>query len=104
MQVGASIQNVARVAAQIGFVLASFAALALAPPRRGAVMLVPLDGASRAALAPAAVAGGALLLARGPLPASLVVNGSRDRLRDAFRNMHVLIVAAPPRWCGRTVA
>jgi hypothetical protein len=99
MEAGAT-QTMIGIAAQALFVTASFAAMVLFPPREGAIMLVPLDAESRATLVAAAVAGGASLLARGPLPASVVVQGERDRLSRALGDGHVLMVAAPRRWCG----
>jgi hypothetical protein len=84
---------------QVLAVLAGFVALAWFPPRQGPILLVPLDRAGRAALVPAAIAGGATLLARGPLPYSLVVDGDRDRLSGAFADVPMMMLAAPSRWC-----
>jgi hypothetical protein len=90
------------VGAQALVVLVSFATLALFPPREGAILLVPLDQDGRAKLVADAVSSGATLLAQGPLPASVVVEGNRHRLGRSLANGHVLMFAAPRSWCGPT--
>ena len=69
--------------------------LTLLPPARGAMLLVPLRGASAIRFARAR---GAVLIRRGWIPGSVVVLGDRDRL--AREPMAVLAVAADAAGCG----
>lgn len=73
-------------------------ALPFAPPATGRMLLIPLDPRAQR-LAPVALANGARLIDRGPIPGSLVVDGDRARLAAALGV--VLIIAAPQSGCGR---
>ena len=87
------------VAAQAAGIVLALLALAFRPPATGLLLMVPLTTeAERTAMA-GALAGGAFIVARGPLEGSLVVAGSRARL--ARRG--VLLLAAPPSLCGGAV-
>lgn len=88
---------------QAGFVLIAVAALALWPPREGAMMLVALDGRDAGRLVGPALDAGAELAARGPLSNMIVVRGVRDRLTPlAWQG--VIAIAAPRGLCGAETA
>lgn len=82
------------------FVVVGLAVLALAPARTGTFLLVPMTAGARAELAAIAVSRGAALVARGPLPGSLVIAGDRDRLFGPLFTAHIMLVAAPMAGCG----
>lgn len=65
---------------QIGASVLGLAALALAPPARGRMVLVPVWPGSAVRLAAAAMERGGRLVATGPFAGSLVVEGERARL------------------------
>ncbi|WCT75390.1 hypothetical protein PQ455_04820 [Sphingomonas naphthae] len=89
------------VAGQIGAVVLGLGALTLAPPARGQFLLVPVTGHGAAMIAVAA-GHGARLVGLGPLPASIVVEGDRDRLAAPLRAEGVLMLAAPATGCRTT--
>lgn len=72
--------------------------LIIAPPASGAMMLVPLGPQAANALPLLALVGDVRLLARGPLPGSLLVYGSR-RARALLRH-GIVTFASPPALCG----
>ncbi len=73
--------------------------LIIAPPSNGAMMLVPLGPQAANALPLLALVGDVRLLARGPLPGSLLVYGSR-RARTLLRH-GIVTLASPPSLCGK---
>jgi hypothetical protein len=89
---------------QLAFVASMLMLLAFAPPAQGAMLLVPLDGASAATLLPRALAGGGRLLAEGPLRGSFVVYGDRTQLSRATAGGNVLLLGAVPILCGTGAA
>jgi len=76
--------------------------LIIAPPANGAMMLVPLGPQAANALPLLALVGDVRLLARGPLPGSLLVHGSR-RARTLLRH-GIVTLASPPALCGSSTA
>jgi len=68
------------VVAQIAGAIGLFALLALTPPARGTILLIPVSVRARADLPLVALSHGASFVQRGPFPASLVVEGERTRL------------------------
>lgn len=78
----------------------ALAAVALAPPAQGAMLLVPLAGQDADSLATWATRAGTTIIGRGPLPGSLAVEGSRYALFTLALRHATLIVAAPPTACG----
>lgn len=74
--------------------------LALWPPAKGAILLIPLLQNNAASLVPLARASGALLVGKGPLPGSLVVLGERARLVRQIRAWNVILLSAPAAGCG----
>lgn len=66
---------------QAALALTALPVLATWPPARGPILLVPVTAEASRTLAARALNGSARLLARGPLPGSLVVDGTRARLR-----------------------
>ena len=84
---------------QTSLVLGGVAALAVWPPREGAMMLVALDGRDAARLVAPALEAGAALAGRGPLSNMIVVRGERSRLTPMARH-GVILIAAPRGLCG----
>ena len=84
--------------AQFALVLASFLLIALVPPPTGRMLLVPL-GPAPVPLAAGAVAAGAAILGRGPLPGSLVVQGDRAALVGPALSSHAILVRAGSGGC-----
>lgn len=85
--------------AQIALAIGGLGWLLLAPPAYGAIMLVPLTPAAAAGLPALALQGEARLIAAGPLPGSLIVEGARGRLAPAALAHAVLPLASPPAGC-----
>ena len=88
---------------QAGLVLSCVAALALWPPRDGAMMLVALDGRDAGRLVGPALEAGATLAGRGPLSNTIVVRGARHRLTPLAWH-GVILIAAPRGLCGAEMA
>ena len=88
------------LAAQLLLALFSFAAFVLAPPARGAMLLVPLTPRAGARLPMLSIEHGALLLKQGPLVGSLIVRGDRAELAGAMLRQAILPLAAPEILCG----
>ncbi len=85
---------------QTGLVLFCLAGLAVWPRAQGRFLLLPLAPGAASGMVAAAVDNGALLIARGPLPWSVVVQGDRATLAGALLRRGVLLVAAPRSGCG----
>jgi len=76
----------------------------LAPPARGAILIVSLDGDDAGGIARWAVEGDVRLVGAGPMAQSLVVYGSREALLGtALRHGGVLLTGAFTA-CGRRLA
>ncbi|MGN6820381.1 MAG: hypothetical protein ACTHJR_17085 [Sphingomonas sp.] len=65
---------------QLGAVFCAVLVFALAPPAQGRMLLVPILPGSGAHLAADAIDRGAHLVAPGPAPGSIVVDGTRSRI------------------------
>jgi hypothetical protein len=100
MSDAASIAMKGIVVVQTAIALGLFVLIAVAPPARGALLLLPLNGRSQADLATLALAHGASLLRRGPLAHSLIVYGDRDRLAWPLVRMGVLTLNGGAAGCG----
>ena len=85
---------------QLATVGASLAAIAVYPPSNGKMMLVPLWPGAERGLEARTIAAGGLLVDRGYLPHSLVVSGTRAAIAPAMLSRGVLILAAPASGCG----
>lgn len=85
---------------QCAIILGSLAFLALKPPATGAVLLIPLGGASGGDVVNRVIAHGGWLLGAGPIGRSLVVYGRRDAIKAALGGANVLVLAAPFAACG----
>jgi hypothetical protein len=88
--------------AQILVALALFASLALMPPARGTIMLIPIGARAQGELAMLAMAHGASLVQRGPFPESLIVYGERARLFAPLTRAGVLVLAGGAAGCRST--
>jgi hypothetical protein len=75
--------------------------LVAAPPEKGRMMLVPLTTDAAHGMVAMAIDRGASLVARGPLPGSIIVNGDRAILLRALLRQGVALVAAPVAGCGQ---
>jgi hypothetical protein len=89
---------------QLALVTLAMGASELYPPERGAMLLVPLNAEAGNGMAARAIAGGAAILARGPIERTLVVRGDRARLAAELSGSGVLMLAAPEVLCGRVTA
>ena len=86
---------------QLGLIASAIAALCLAPPATGRILLVPLSTGAARAMLPQAIARGARLVGDGPLPGSFVVSGDRAALAGPLATAGVALLAAPAAGCGR---
>ncbi|MET0137049.1 MAG: hypothetical protein ABW048_04575 [Sphingobium sp.] len=84
---------------QAMLVLVAVSGMVAAPPARGRMLLLPLDGASRDALARIAVNAGAALVDTGPFGRGLVVSGERSALMGAALRAHMLVLRATSGGC-----
>lgn len=82
---------------QIAVVLLAPLALVLTPPASGEMLLVPMGQTNAVVFAREH---GALLLAPGALPGSIVVTGQRERLLGNPAVTGMLVLAASPAGCG----
>jgi len=78
------------VVGQVVGALGIFAAIALAPPAQGTMLLVPVAGQSESRVVMLALAHGATLVQRGSLPSSVIVYGSRASLLGPLSRAGVL--------------
>lgn len=76
--------------------------IALWPPQRGAMLMVPLSG-HVASVIDVAMTGGAGLLAAGPLPGSMVVMGDRAAIGRRALDRGILVLSAPRALCGDAI-
>jgi hypothetical protein len=91
------------IAAQAAIVIAALAAMSLAPPVRGRMMIVSLNGQSAGAIAAWASRGDLRIIGIGPVAGSLVVDADAAGLaRRAFGHGGV-VLAAPSAECGRGI-
>lgn len=97
---GTQVRSTGMVTAQIAGILLALVLLMAAPPTEGRMLLVPMSQSAARTMVPLAVAQGARLIARGPLPASIVIYGQRAALASPLLKSGVLIVAAPSAGCG----
>lgn len=86
---------------QIAVLIAGAALLAMLPPARGVMLLVPVLSSDIAVPIRTAVAHGAAIIATGPVPGSILVYGDRARLAALWRSHRILLLAAPAAGCGR---
>ncbi|KQN25872.1 hypothetical protein ASE86_06670 [Sphingomonas sp. Leaf33] len=74
-------------------------AIALWPPQRGAMLMIPLTGHAADAIN-VALTGRAGVLAAGPFPGSMIVMGDRTALGRAALHRGILLLAAPGALCN----
>jgi len=94
------------IGAQIAGALLVFLCVALAPPAEGNILLIPVTRQPEAQLVALALAQGASLVQRGPVPSSVIVYGKRDSLFVPLARAGVLMVAGGAVGCraGRQAA
>lgn len=100
MPLFASFRRGLPLAAQCALILFGLLGLYAVPPASGRMLLVPLTDDARAAVAPIAVAQGAMLITKGPWPGSLLVEGQRDQLGPALLRRGVIALSAQMGGCG----
>ena len=84
------------LALQVSGALLGLALLASWPPSKGRLLLVPLTAEAAQRLATRALNGDARLVAVGPWPGSLVIEGTRAHVAGTG----TLVLAAPAAACG----
>jgi hypothetical protein len=100
MPLFASLRHARLLAAQCVLILFGLVGLYAAPPASGRMLLLPLTDDAGSLVAPVAVAAGARLVAKGPWPGSLLVEGRRDQLAPALLRRGVIAVSAQMGGCG----
>ena len=97
--------NVRRVTPALGTVQITLIIIVLAvtvvmPPKRGAMLIVPVQARSTASTINWATERGAPIINAGPIRGSLLIFGSRDALEwPGIKDGYVLI-GVPASWCG----
>jgi len=95
------------IRAQIAGALILRAVIALAPPDQGTMLLVPVAAWSQGQVTALALARGASVVQRGPLPSSVIVYGARARLFAPLARAGILTLASGAAGCrpgkGRSV-
>lgn len=86
--------------AHVAVVLVGLPILYALPPDQGRILLVPLTDDARHAVARLAIANGARLMAAGPWPGSLVVDGRGDRMAPALLERGIVSLSARIGGCG----
>ena len=89
----------AAVTVQLLLGVAAIVALALTPPDRGAMLMVPTS-ATLADTVNAALSAQAAVVGAGPLPRSLVVYGDRAAIERRLAGHGTILLAAPSGICG----
>jgi hypothetical protein len=84
---------------QILGALGIFALIALAPPAQGTMLLVPIAGQSESRVVTLALAQGATLVQRGPLPSSVIVYGKRGSLFGPLTRAGVITLSGGAVGC-----
>ena len=87
------------IGAQIFGALLVLLCIALAPPAEGNILLVPVGHQAQGKIAALALAQGASLVQRGPLPSSVIVYGKRDNLFLPLAHAGILMVAGGAVGC-----
>lgn len=100
MPLPASFRRGLPLAAQCALILFGLLGLYAVPPASGRMLLLPLTDGARASVASVAVAAGARLVAKGPWPGSLLVDGERDTLAPALLSRGVIALSAQMAGCG----
>lgn len=98
MPLPASFRRGLPLAAQCALILFGLLGLYAVPPASGRMLLLPLTDGARASVA--SVAAGARLVAKGPWPGSLLVDGERDMLAPALLSRGVIALSAQMGGCG----
>jgi hypothetical protein len=88
------------IVAQILGALVVFALIALTPPARGTMLIVPLGGLHQGEMTALALSHGASVMQRGPLPSSMIIYGDRAQLLLPLARAGVLMVAGGAVGCG----
>lgn len=89
---------------QLGIAMVAFGMLAAMPPERGRMIIVALDGVDTGQLVAMATRAGAVIVSRGPIPGTLIVEGERTALGAVIRGTPRLLLAARGGGCVESVA
>jgi hypothetical protein len=87
------------IAAQFVLAVGGLLTLLLAPPANGAMLLIPMTAHAATRLPALALEGDTTLIARGPLPGSLIVRGSRKALAGRLLAAGILPIASEAAGC-----
>ena len=85
---------------QAGLAVLGLAVLVFLPPAQGRMLLVPLTPTAAHRLVGFALDRDALLVASGPVPGSLVVEGRRRDLLGSGLARRILVLASARNGCG----
>jgi len=91
------------VYAQLVLACAAILIVSFAPPSRGAILILSLKGERPGEIARWAITHDAKLVGAGPVPHSLVVEGSRATLVAASFHHAGLLLTATGAGCGKDV-
>lgn len=95
-----SVCSRAGILAQLGLVVVTLGIVSVAPPARGAFLLVPLTETAARDVARLAIERDARLIGPGRFGGSLVVQGERGHLLAPMLRRGVMTVAAASFLCG----
>jgi len=76
------------------------AVVALIPPTKGRLLLIPLSHRARTLMVPRAIAGGARLVDAQSLFGGIIVDGDRRPIERALRGTALLILGGPAAGCS----
>ena len=76
------------------------ATVSVAPPPRGAMLLVSVTGMAPGEMLARTMPAGAVVLGQGPVAGSLVVRGERGAIVSAALGSGILVLAARETGCG----
>jgi hypothetical protein len=85
---------------QITLVIMVIAASIVMPPRRGAMLVAPIQTRSVASTINWATERGAKVINAGPVRGSILISGSRDALVWPSIKDGYLLIGVPAPWCG----
>ncbi len=85
---------------QVALVVVTLGAMALAPPREGPMLVIPLGNTAIGETMGWALPEGVAFLGQGPLPGSILVYAKRERLAAGAWKHTSLLIKAPETFCG----
>lgn len=86
--------------AQALVITMSLVMIALTPAPRGPMLLISTTGLPESAILNHALEADARLLRSGPLPASLIIEGDRERVLSSLLPIGIIAIRIPDILCG----